>query len=274
MFSGSGYRLIILVTAVLISVAYVVVYAARVKKNPKASLSYETDKALRAEYEAVGTTEKTFTKRQVWAGITTLCLFPCAICLILTMNLGFEAIGGLFLAIGIIAAVVAGKSAQQICNDINDGMRDLMVSALLCGVAASISVVMDKGLITDTIVFWLENMLASVPPAFTAIALLWEQSIFNILIPGATALTILTMPILSPLGTLLDISQQTLVSANAWGGQLTDILFPTSGFFIATLAISKVDYFKWVRFYGPLFLILGVVASAALYVQQVFDITF
>lgn len=274
MFSGSGYRLIILVTAVLISVAYVVVYAARVKKNPKASLSYETDKALRAEYEAVGTTEKTFTKRQVWAGITTLCLFPCAICLILTMNLGFEAIGGLFLAIGIIAAVVAGKSAQQICNDINDGMRDLMVSALLCGVAASISVVMDKGLITDTIVFWLENMLASVPPAFTAIAVLWEQSIFNILIPGATALTILTMPILSPLGTLLDISQQTLVSANAWGGQLTDILFPTSGFFIATLAISKVDYFKWVRFYGPLFLILGVVASAALYVQQVFDITF
>lgn len=216
MFSGSDYRLIILVTAVLISVAYVVVYAARVKKNPKASLSYETDKALRAEYEAVGTTEKTFTKRQVWAGITTLCLFPCAIYLILTMNLGFEAIGGLFLAIGIIAAVVAGKSpTQQICNDINDGMRDLMVSALLCGVAASISVVMNKGLITDTIVFWLENMLASVPPAFTTIAVLWEQSIFNILIPGATALTILTMPILSPLGTLLDISQQTLVSANA-----------------------------------------------------------
>lgn len=274
MFSGSGLRLVVLVLAVLVSIAYVSFYAARVKKDPTKSLSFETDRELREKILKEAGEDKVFTKRQVAAGVATLVMFPIVIALILMLNLGFEAIGGLFLSVGIIAAAIAGKSAQQICDDINAGMHDLMVGALLCGVAASISVVMDKGLITDTIVYWLEGALSSTPPALTAVAVLWEQSIFNLLIPGATALTILTMPILSPLGTLLDISQQAIVSANAWGGQLTDILFPTSGFFIATLAISKVDYFKWVRFYGPLFVILGIMASAALYLQQVFDLTF
>ena len=63
-------------------------------------------------------------------------------------------------------------------------------------------------------------------------------------------------------------------AANAWGGQLSDIFFPTSGFFIATLVISKCDYTKWIRFYTPLMIILGVMASAALYIQQVFNIQF
>ena len=133
---------------------------------------------------------------------------------------------------------------------------------------------MDKGVIKDTIVFWLESMMATLPPAFAAIGMFWEQAIFNALIPGATALTILTMPILSPLGSLLDVSQQAIVSANAWGGQLTDIFFPTSGFFIATLVIAKVEYTKWLRFYTPLMLILGVIACGALYLQQVFGLNF
>lgn len=270
-FSGSGLRAIVLGLAVLISVIYVMIYAARVKKNPKASLSYESDKIVRARLRAARGTRKelTFTKRQVYAGITCLVLFPIAIALILMNNLGFEAIGGLFLSIGIIAAIVAGKSAQQICNDINAGMHDLMVGALLCGVASGIAVVMDKGLITDTVVYFLENTLKTVPPALCAIAIFWEQWLFNFLIPGATALTVLTMPILSPLGSLLDISQQAIVSANSWGGQLSDIFFPTSGFFIATLVISKVDYMRWLRFYTPLMIILGLLCSGVLYLQQV-----
>ena len=178
------------------------------------------------------------------------------------------------IAIGIIAAIIAGKTAQEICDDINAGMRDLMVGALLCGVASAIAVVMDKGVITDTIVYWLEQLLATTPPALSAIAIFWEQAIFNALIPGATALTILTMPILSPLGSLLDVSQQAIVSANAWGGQLTDIFFPTSGFFVATLVIAKVEYTKWLRFYTPLMLVLGAVCCAALYLQQQFNLNF
>ena len=275
MFSGSAYRAGVLVLVVIVAIVYVMMYARRVKRNPASSLTFDTDNQIKAEIlaEQGSKTEMTFTQRQKYAGISLLVMFPIAIYMILSQGLGFEAIGGLFLFIGIISSAIAGKGPQEICDDINAGMRDLMVGALLCGVASAIAVVMDSGNITDTIVYWLSNMLASLPPAVSAIGIFWEQAIFNFLIPGATALTVLTMPVLSPLASLLDISQQTIVSANAWGGQLTDIFFPTSGFFVATLVIAKVDYFKWLRFYTPLMLILGVLSSVALYIQQVFNIS-
>lgn len=275
-FSGSGYRAIILALVMVIAIAYVMIYAKRVKNDPKTSLTYETDIELKAELLAGqdDKEERVFTKRQIYGGITCLCLFPVAIYMILAHQLGFQAIGGLFLFIGITSAVVVGKTAQQICDDINAGMHDLMVGSLLCGVASAIAVVMDRGHITDTIVFWLADLLSAVPPAFSAIGIFWEQAIFNFLIPGATALTVLTMPVIHPLAQLLNIDPQTVVSANAWGGQLTDIFFPTSGFFVATLVISRCDFFKWLRFYTPLMLILAVVSSVALYIQQVFNINF
>ncbi|WP_416191607.1 YfcC family protein [Neisseria sp. CCUG12390] len=270
MFSGSAFRAVVLAAVVLITVLYVMRYAVKVKRNPEASLTYDTDQVLRAAIaeEDAAKAGQVFSARQKYAGIACMVLFPVAIFLILKNNLGFAAIGGLFLFIGITAAAVAGKSAQQICDDVNAGMRDMMVAALLCGVASAIAVVMDKGVITDTLVYWLEGMMRSVPPEMTAIAIFWEQSVFNFLIPGATALTVLTMPIISPLASLLDISQQAVVSANAWGGQLTDIFFPTSGFFVATLVIAKVEYSKWLRFYTPLMLLLGLLSSIALYFMQ------
>ena len=46
-FSGSGYRAIVLAVAVLMSVAYTMRYARRVRAHPSGSLTYDTDLALR-----------------------------------------------------------------------------------------------------------------------------------------------------------------------------------------------------------------------------------
>ena len=119
-FSGSGLRAIVMVLAIVISIAYVMVYAARVKKNPESSLTIESDRIMREEIaQRAPVGEQTFTPQQIRAGIACLILFPIAVALILWKNLGFEAIGGLFLTIGIIAALIAGKRGQEICNDIN-----------------------------------------------------------------------------------------------------------------------------------------------------------
>lgn len=269
-FSGSGTRAIVLVIVAVVAIIYVMRYAAKVKADPSKSLTIDSDQEMRAiiAAEDAAKGEMIFTQRQITAGLACLVLFPIAIAMILVKKLSFEAIGGLFLFVGIAAAAIAGKKPQQICDDVNAGMRDMMVAALLCGVASAIAVVMDKGMITDTLVYWLESMLHSVPKEWTAIAIFWEQSLFNFLVPGATALTVLTMPVLAPLGTLLHLDPQAVVSANAWGGQLTDIFFPTSGFFVATLVIAKVEFGKWLRFYTPLMLVLGGIASVALFLMQ------
>jgi len=274
MFSGSGFRFVIFVIMVIVGVAYVMWYANRIKKDPLKSLSKDSDVELRAKIqkEEANRGELVFNARQKIAGIACLVMFPSAVALILIKSLGFKEISGLFLFIGITAAAIAGKKVQEICDDLNAGMRDMMVPSLICGIASSIAVVMDFGLITDTLVYWLENMMNSVPSSLVAIAIFWEQSLFNCLIPSASGLTFLTMPIISALAQLLDIPAQVVVSANAWGGQITDIFFPTSGFFLATMAIGKIEYGKWIRFYTPLMLTMGVIASIALYCMQAFSI--
>ena len=52
MFSGSGLRAIVLAVVILISIVYVMVYAARVKKNPQKSLTYDTDIEIKEKLAA------------------------------------------------------------------------------------------------------------------------------------------------------------------------------------------------------------------------------
>lgn len=267
-FSGSGFRAVILAIAVVMTIVYTMAYARKVKKDPSKSLTLDSDLEMRARLDATKQEAINATPRQIWAGLACFAMFPAAIAAILINNLGFSAIGGLFLFIGIAAAIIAGKGPQEICDDLNASMRDIMVAALLCGIASAIAVVMDRGVITDTLVYYLETTLRAVPAAVSAVGIFWIQSLFNFLVPGATALTVLTLPVLSPLGTLLNIPQQVVVTANAWGGQITDIFFPTSGFFVATLMLGKVEYSKWIRFYTPLLIALGIMSSIALLVQQ------
>ena len=56
------------------------------------------------------------------------------------------------------------------------------------------------------------------------------------------------MPILSPLGTIIGISQQTTVLAFQIGATVPNYLYPTVGATMAMLGISRVPLDRWLRF--------------------------
>ena len=72
-----------------------------------------------------------------------------------------------------------------------------------------------------------------------------------------------TMPAMGPLATLLGVTQQTAVLIFQFADGFTNLIVPTSGYFMAGLAMGNVPYEKFVRWYFPLFLIL--VAEGALF---------
>jgi uncharacterized ion transporter superfamily protein YfcC len=79
------------------------------------------------------------------------------------------------------------------------------------------------------------------------------------------------MPLMVPLSDLLGISRQTAVLIFISGDGFSNMIIPTNGVLMASLAIGGVPFEKWFRFIWPLFLILTVVAglfiAAALYVN-------
>ena len=64
-----------------------------------------------------------------------------------------------FLMFSIIIGLVAGMREAELTNSFVDGARDLLGVALIIGIARGITVIMNNGQITDTVLHWVENAL-------------------------------------------------------------------------------------------------------------------
>jgi uncharacterized ion transporter superfamily protein YfcC len=94
------------------------------------------------------------------------------------------------------------------------------------------------------------------------------QMLFNFLVPSGSGQALVTMPIMAPLSDLIGVTRQTAVLAYQFGDGIGNILYPTSGYFMATLALAGVAWQKWVRFYLPLFSIWLSIAVIFLIIAQ------
>ncbi len=127
---------------------------------------------------------------------------------------------------------------------------------------------MVQGQIMDTIVHALANGVQILPPAVTSVGMLVVQSLFNFLVPSGSGQTLITMPIMAPLADLVGVTRQTAVLALQYGDGISNIFYPTSGYFMASLALAGVPWEKWAKFMLPLFGIWSVVGAFFLVIAQ------
>ena len=125
----------------------------------------------------------------------------------------------------------------------------------MVGIARAILVVLVKGNILHTIVHFLAAVVSGLPPALSVLGMYVVQLIISVIIPSGSGMASVTMPIMGPLSTVLGFTQQTAVLIYQFADGFTNIIIPTSGYFLAGLAMGKVPYEKFVKWYLPLFLI-------------------
>ncbi|MBN2285567.1 MAG: AbgT family transporter, partial [Tissierellales bacterium] len=70
-----------------------------------------------------------------------------------------------------------------------------------------------------------------------------------------------TMPIMVPLADVLGISRQTAVLAYQFGDGFSNTIIPTASTLMATLAMAKISYDVWVKFYWKLFALWIIVGT-------------
>ena len=255
MFSGAGYRLMTWALMMVAVIIFLMRYARKIKKDPSQSLMYEDDQRTRAELLTESNEGKReYTARLKWAGLSTLIMFIAIIASIMYFRLGFNAISGLFVGMAVIASVIAGRGGNQICNDFNEAMRQMLVGALICGVARGVSVVLEGGQIMDTLVYYLAAFVTELPHWSASVGIVISQTIFNFLVPSGSGQMLVTLPILSPVASLSGMNQQVLVWSSHVADGISNIFFPTSGYFMAALVAARVDYIRWVKFYFPFFI--------------------
>jgi len=253
--SGWQYRLIMMVCFLTVAITYVCRYAKRVHSDPKSSTMYEIDINTRESLDTSKLETAKLNTRQKLAGLAAVAIFVVMVYGVISWGWDMPQIGGSFVAIGIIGGLIAGLKGDEICAAFIEGSGNVLEGALIIGVSRGLAVVMSNAQITDTIIHSMAMGLQHVPGYLSALGMVVAQTIIEFFISSGSGQAVATMPIMAPLGDMIGVTRQTAVMACQFGDGLTNILYPVSGYFIATIGLAKVPYEKWVKFIMPLILI-------------------
>jgi uncharacterized ion transporter superfamily protein YfcC len=180
------------------------------------------------------------------------------------MGWGLIEMTGGFIAVGICTIAISGMSNEEAMTAFVNGLKLMIVPALIVGFARGIQVVMTEGQIVDTILFQTSSYLQEMPKTYAVEGMFFFQSFLNFFIPSASGQALVSMPLMVPLADLLDVSRQISVLAFILGDGFSNIIIPTNGVLMAILGIALVPFEKWFRFVFPLFLVLMGIAILTL----------
>ncbi len=183
---------------------------------------------------------------------------------VLKYGWGFNELSAAFLIAGIAIGVVGGLGLGGTVDAYLEGMRSVIGAAVLVGVARSISLVLEDGLVIDTILHALVTPLSSVPSSVAALGMVPLQALLHIPVPSVSGQAVLTMPLLVPMSDLLGIARQATVMAYQTGAGLTEMWTPTNGSLMALLLTAGVRFGAWIKFVLPMVLILTLIGVAGI----------
>lgn len=248
--SGMGFRLVMYAAYVLLSSAFIMAYAMRVKRNPERSPMYEADRAREDVIDLnnlrpFGTQEK-----------AVLLVFLAAIVLLVVgvIRWGWymDEISALFMGMAIVVAVVARMTPNEFAVTFGQGMSEIASGALVIGFARGLLVVLTDGNILHTILNAVAGVLGGLPAVVSAVGMYVFQCLLNFLVPSGSGQAAVSIPIMAPLGDLVGVTRQTACVAFQLGDAISNIFTPTSGFFMAGLALAKIPWTKWAKWILPL----------------------
>jgi uncharacterized ion transporter superfamily protein YfcC len=140
----------------------------------------------------------------------------------------------------------------------------LTTTALLVGFARAIALILQDGMVLDTIVYGLASPLEKVGPELSSVGMYIIQSLINFFIPSGSGQAYVTMPLMTPIADLSGISRQVAVLAYQFGDGFTNMIVPTNAVLMGILGIGRIPYDRWFRFIFPLILKLWLFGSVAL----------
>jgi len=269
-------RLVILIVGVAIGVFFVLRYADRVKKDPSKSLVYD----LKAENEARFRADSGDGDQVALTGVQKAILAVFALAFVVMIygvipwsDLGipfptwwwwFPEMTASFLLFAIIIGLIGRLSEGELTTSFVDGARDLLGVALIIGIARGITVIMNNGQITDTILHWIEKALGGTGEVWFLVLMFLLFLPLSFVIPSSSGLATLAMPIVAPLAGFLGVSTALVVTAYQSASGVMNLVVPTSAVVMGGLAIARVPYGTYLRWVWPLLIVLSGLSIAVL----------
>ncbi len=265
LFVGLGYRAALWVIMTVMGIAYVLVYANRVAKDPTKSLVYGTDvKELMMDT----TQEIKLTGRHL---LVLLSILVAMIMTVIGFQAGFDGVkwgiddvSAIFLASAIFAGFVGKLAPANMANAFIRGAGGAMGGAMVIGFARAVYWIMNTANVNATIVYNATQLLKGLPPLLAAIGIIVLVSLINGLIPSGSGKGALLSPIIIPIALELGLTSQTAVLAYQFGDGITNMFWFSYGTLMIFLNYAKVPVQKWYKFFVPLMAVYFVFSFVAM----------
>ncbi len=259
--TGLNNRIIMLIVCLTITIVYILRYAKRVKDDPSKSLIYDQKEALEKLFGIHDEDTKTeFTNRlRLIITVFSLC-FIVMIIGVSFLDWWFVEMTSTFLVGAILIGIIGKIKESVFVEAFAKGAADLLSVAFIVGIARGVTIIMEDGLISDTILYHASTITEGMNKGVFTNVMLYIYGGLSFFMPSSSGLAVLTMPIMSPLADTVNIGRETIVNTYQYGMGLFYLINPTS-LILAALAIVKIGFNKWLQFIMPL---LGLLLIATM----------
>ena len=189
--------------------------------------------------------------------------FPILVWGVMSRGWWFPQMAASFLTIAFFVMILSGLSEQDIVNSFTKGASELVGVSLIIGLARGVNMVLEEGLISDTILDFSTHLVTGMPPALFIMAQLVVFFFLGLIVPSSSGLAVLSMPIMAPLADTVGVPRHIVVSAYMWGQYAMLFLAPT-GLVLVTLQMLNIPFNKWVKFVLPMIGALLAIATVML----------
>lgn len=255
---GFTERLLMFVLSTAITIGYFVWYAKRVKKDPAKSyqppgISIPFSGALKNNMH------QPLSLKQKWLLVIFLFTFLIMIAGVIFFDWWLMEMSALFLAATIITAIIQQTGEKKFIDQFVKGAESMLAVALIIGVARGVTIVLNDGHISDSILFYASEMVNNLPPASFITGLFFLYILLTLFISSSSGMAVLTMPIIGGLGVMANIPPREIVNAYLFGMGVMGFMSPT-GLMLPSVAMVNVSVRAWWRFIYPLMLMLAVLS--------------
>ncbi|MEG0856019.1 MAG: YfcC family protein [Terrisporobacter sp.] len=179
-------------------------------------------------------------------------------------NWWFSDLGMWFVIMSVIIGLVYRMKEKDMVGAFLDGAADMVGVALVIGVSKGISVIMSSTGLDSYVLNSASSILSGMSSiVFTIVALVIYMAL-SFFIPSTSGLAGLSMPIFGPLAVSLGFPAEVIISIFSAGSGIVNLVTPTSGVIMGTLAIAKVDYATWVKFVTKVIVVIFISSAIIL----------
>ena len=235
---GLVLRLIILTVSLAAAIVYVMRYGERVRAHPERSLLRRRGPSgIRRFVTAQVPDAAEMTPRRKAALVLFALTFAVMVYGVIpfadvgvtflpTLGWWFPQLSALFWVAAVVVGLVYGLSELDMVDGFVKGAGELLGVSFIIGISRGITVVMDDGGITDTILHWGETALTGAGSVTFVVVSYLIYLVLSFLIPSTSGLATLSMPIMAPLADFSGVSRELIITVFQSASGLVNLITP------------------------------------------------